>query len=94
MYVLNQSPTLVVKEITPDEAWSGAKSSVEHFRVFKCVRHVHIPDARRTKLENKSMSCVLLGVSDEFKEYRLYDPIAKKIIVSRGTRIQAMKRNC
>ena len=46
------------------------------------VGHVHIPDARRTKLEDKSMSCVLLGVSDESKGYRLYDPIAKKIIVS------------
>ncbi|GJX04969.1 retrovirus-related pol polyprotein from transposon TNT 1-94 [Tanacetum coccineum] len=27
--------------------------------------------------------CVLLGVSDESKAYRLYDPVSKKIIVSR-----------
>lgn len=29
------------------------------------------------------MICVLLGVSEESKAYRLYDPISKKIIVSK-----------
>lgn len=83
MYVLNRCPTLAVKNITPEEAWSGVKPSVEHFRVFGCVGHVHVPDARRTKLENKSLSCVLLGVSEESKAYRLYDPISKMIVISR-----------
>ncbi|CAL5326432.1 unnamed protein product [Camellia sinensis] len=82
-YVLNQSPTLVVKNQTPEEAWSGSKPSVEHFRVFGCVAHMHIPDVRRTKLDAKSFTCVLLGVSEESKAYRLYDPIAKKVIISR-----------
>ncbi|CAL5371264.1 unnamed protein product [Camellia sinensis] len=82
-YVLNQSPTLVVKNQTPEEAWSGSKPSVEHFRVFGCVAHVHIPDVRRTKLDAKSFTCVLLGVSEESKAYRLYDPIAKKVVISR-----------
>ncbi|TXG65249.1 hypothetical protein EZV62_006524 [Acer yangbiense] len=83
VYILNRSPTLVVKNITPEEAWSGIKPSVEHFRVFGCLAHVHVPDAKRTKLEDKSIACVLLGVSEESKAYRLYNPIAKKIITSR-----------
>lgn len=83
IHVLNRSPTLAMKDMTPEEAWSGEKPSVEYFRVFGCVGHVHIPDARRTKLEDKSVSYVLLGVSDESKGYRMFDPIAKKIIVSR-----------
>lgn len=29
------------------------------------------------------LSCVLLGVSEESKIYRLYDPISKMIIISR-----------
>lgn len=48
-YVLNRSPTLVVKNQMPEEAWSGIKPSVEHFRVFGYVAHVHIPEVRRTK---------------------------------------------
>ena len=31
IYVLNKCPTLAVKDITPEEAWSGVKPSVDHF---------------------------------------------------------------
>ncbi|KAL0313353.1 UNVERIFIED_CONTAM: Retrovirus-related Pol polyprotein from transposon TNT 1-94 [Sesamum radiatum] len=58
IYVLNRCPTLAVKDVTPEEAWSGLKPSVEHFRVFGCIAH-------------------------ESKGYRLFDPVAKRIIVSR-----------
>ena len=77
-YVLNRCPTLAVKNITPQEAWSGVKPSVEHFRVFGCLAHVHVPAAKRGKLDDRSFPCVLLGVSEESKGYRLFDPIAKK----------------
>ncbi|KAL6310748.1 hypothetical protein AAG906_019097 [Vitis piasezkii] len=46
---------------------------IEHFRVFRCIFHVHVL-TKRTKLDDKSLSCVLLGVSEESKAYRLYDP--------------------
>jgi hypothetical protein len=36
-YVLNRSPTLAVKDMTPEEAWSGQKPFVHHFRVFGCL---------------------------------------------------------
>lgn len=83
VYVQNRSPTIVVKDITPEEAWSGIKPSVHFFRVFGCIGYVHIPDAHIKKLDNKSTKCILLGVSEESKAYRLYDPISKKVIVSR-----------
>jgi hypothetical protein len=83
VYVLNRCPTLAVKDTTPEEAWTGAKPSVEHFRIFGCLAHVHVPEAKRIKLDNRSFTCVLLGVSEESKGYRLYDPIAQKIIISR-----------
>ncbi|KAJ8646010.1 hypothetical protein MRB53_007758 [Persea americana] len=38
---------------------------------------------KRTKLDAKSFTCVLLGVSEESKAYRLYDPVAKKVVISR-----------
>ena len=74
---------MAVKHKTPEEAWSGVKPSVEHFRVFGCISHVHVPDSKRTKLDDKSLRCVLLGVSEESKGYRLYDPISQRIITSR-----------
>ena len=83
MHVLNRSPTLAVKNKTPEEAWSGFKPSVEHFRAFGCISHVHVPDSKRTKLDDKSLSCVLLGVSEESKAYRPYDPTSQRIIINR-----------
>jgi transposase InsO family protein len=83
VHVLNRSPTFVVNNKTPEEAWSGIKPSVHHFRVFGCIAYAHVPDCKRSKLDDKSVKCVLLGISRESKAYRLYDPISQKIIVSR-----------
>ena len=88
VYVLNRSPTLVVKDMTPEEAWSGSKPSVDHFWVFGCISHVHILDSKRIKLDDKSVRCVLLGVSEESKAYRLYDPVSQKIIGSKDVKFE------
>ncbi|MCH83140.1 copia-type polyprotein, partial [Trifolium medium] len=82
-YVMNKSPTFAVKNMTPEECWSGSKPSVHHFRVFGCVAHMHIPDIQRKKLYGKSIKCINLGVSEESKAYKLYEPIERKILISR-----------
>lgn len=78
VHVLNRSPTLAVRNQTPEEAWSGTKPAVDHFRIFGCLAYVHVPDVKRTKLDDKSLKCVLLSVSEESKAYRLYDPLSEK----------------
>lgn len=40
-------------------------------------------DIKRTKLDDKSLSCVLLGVREDSKAYKLYDLIFQRIIISR-----------
>ncbi|CAJ2642245.1 unnamed protein product [Trifolium pratense] len=82
-HVINRSPTLSVKDRTPEEAWSEMKASVSHFKVFGCIAYAHVPDVHRKKLDPKSVKCVHLGVSEESKAYKLYDPMQKKIIISR-----------
>lgn len=37
----------------------------------------------RKKLDKRSTKCVLLGVSEVSKAYRLFDPITHKIIISK-----------
>lgn len=90
-YVLNRCPTIAVKNVTPQEAWSGMKPSVEHFRVWGCIVHVHIPDQKRSKLDDKSTPCVLLGYSEESKAYRLYNPKTKKMMTSRDVVFEETK---
>ena len=70
VHVLNRSPTIAVQGKTLEEAWSGVKPSVDYFRVFGCIAHVHTPNQLRVKLDDKSKKCVLLGVSDESKAYK------------------------
>ena len=82
-YVLNRSPTNVVQGVTPEEKWSGFKPTVDHFKNFSCIGYVHVPDAKRIKLDAKSQKCVFFGVSEESKAYRMYNPITKKLIISR-----------
>lgn len=82
-HVLNRSPTKAVTDMVPEEKWSGIKPRVDYFRIFGSIGHVHIPEQRRQKLDDRSHRCILLGVSDESKAYRLYNPVTKKIITSR-----------
>ena len=56
---------------------------VEHLRVFRCVACAHAPKEQGKKLHEKGVKCILMGYSLESKAYRLYDPITKKIIISR-----------
>ncbi|KAI5422935.1 hypothetical protein KIW84_046089, partial [Lathyrus oleraceus] len=88
IHILNRSPTLAVKNVTPEEAWSGIKSSVSYFRIFGSIGYVHVPDQKMSKLNDKSIKCVLLGVGEKSKAYKLYDPIKKKIWISRDVKFQ------
>ena len=83
IYLHNRSPTKAVSGMTPQEAWTGEKPSVDHLRVFGCQSYAYIPKDERKKLDSKSKKCVLLGYGSTSKGYRLYDPAKKKVILSR-----------
>ena len=83
IHVLNRCPTFSVKNMTPEEAWSGRKPSVDHFKVFGCIAYAHIPYQKRTKLDDKGAKCIFLGVSEHSKAYKLFNPIIEKVIASR-----------
>eukprot|EP00253_Pinus_taeda_P031458 PITA_31458 len=82
-YILNRCPTKSVQNIVPEEAWSGRKHSVARIRVFGCVAYAHVSDELRKKLDNKAEKCLFVGYSDESKEYKLYNPLNKKVIINR-----------
>ncbi|BFG30032.1 hypothetical protein CerSpe_163060 [Prunus speciosa] len=82
-HVLNRCPTLTVKNVTSEEPWSGKKPNVGYFRIFGCLAYAHVSDSQRIKLDNKIVKCVMLGVSEESKAYKLYNPNTQKIIISK-----------
>jgi len=83
IHILNRSLTLAIQNMTPEEAWSGQRPTVDHFRIFGCIAYAHVPDQKRKKLDDKGVKCIFLGISDQSKAYKLYDPMTKKIIINR-----------
>ncbi|KAJ4728613.1 Retrovirus-related Pol polyprotein from transposon TNT 1-94 [Melia azedarach] len=83
VYLSNRSPTRSVWEKTPQEAWCGRKPGISHLRVFGNVAHAHVPDKRRTKLDDKSESFIFIGCDSSSKGYKLYNPNNNKIVMSR-----------
>eukprot|EP00253_Pinus_taeda_P010782 PITA_10782 len=53
-YIINRTPTKVLKNITPEEAWSSIKLDISHFCVFGSEAWAHIPDEKHKALEPKS----------------------------------------
>jgi hypothetical protein len=71
-----------LENITPQEVWCGAKPSMAHLKVFGNVAYAHIPDQKRTKLDDKNKKLIFIGYDEKSKAYNLYDPFLKKIHVS------------
>lgn len=50
---MNRSPTFAIKNVIAEEAWSGHKASIDHFRIFRCFAYALVPDEKRSKLDDK-----------------------------------------
>ncbi|GKV04743.1 hypothetical protein SLEP1_g16856 [Rubroshorea leprosula] len=81
VHILNRSPTSPLPNMTPREAWTRHRPAVDYFRSFGCIASAHVPNQKRSKLDDKGEKCIFLGVSDQSKAYRLYNPLTKKISV-------------
>ncbi|WVZ95085.1 LOW QUALITY PROTEIN: hypothetical protein U9M48_040890 [Paspalum notatum var. saurae] len=83
VYILNRSPTKSLENKTPFEAWHGRKPDVAHLRTFGCVGHVKVTRPNLAKLEDKSKPMIFLGYEAGSKAYQLYDPVERRVHVSR-----------
>lgn len=54
--------------------------------------HVHISDIKRTKLDDKNVKYVFLGYNGESKAFKMYDPVEKRIHISRDVIFEEDKK--
>ena len=54
--------------------------------MFGSVAFAHIPDELKIKLDKKSEQCIFTGYSEHHKAYKLYNPVTKKVVVSRDVK--------
>ena len=83
VYIQNRSPHRMLKNMTPEEAFSGKKPSVEHLRIFGCFVYIHVPKDKRKKFEPSGKKGIFVGYSETSKAYRIYVPGQQKVEISR-----------
>jgi hypothetical protein len=71
IYLRNKYPIASLDRITPYEVWFGFKPQVKHFRVFGSVCYALVLKEKRTKLDSRSLKCIMIRYSDEKKGYQI-----------------------
>jgi hypothetical protein len=70
------------KGITLKEAYSGKKPYIGHLRAWGCLAYPYIPLEKRRKLEPTAIKACFIGYMLTSQQYKLYDPVNKRIIMS------------
>jgi hypothetical protein len=83
VYIQNNSPHKNLKNMTPEEAFTGVKPKVRHFKIFGCSIYIHVPKEKRTKLDPSGIKGTFVGYNESSKAYRIYIPCQRQIEVRR-----------
>jgi len=82
-YLINRSPRASLGGKVVEEVWTGNAVDFSHLRIFGCLAYVHVPSDERSKLDAKSKKCIFLGYKKSVKGYKFWDPVDKKVVISR-----------
>jgi hypothetical protein len=82
-YIINRSPRVTLDGKVAEEVWTGQEVDYSFMIIFGCSAYVHISGEDKLKLNPKSMKCIFLGFKKWAKGYKLWDPVAQKVVISR-----------
>lgn len=84
-YLKNRSPTRALSmSITPEEAFSGKKPDASMLQEFGSPCWVLEQDRKNHKMEPKARQFIFVGLSDEARAWRYYNPNTRQILTSRN----------
>lgn len=82
-YLINRTPSSVLKGKTPYEMLFGVAPQNENLRTFGCLCYAHHIDRTKDKFGARSRACVFLGYPFGTKGWLVYDMDSGEIFVSR-----------
>jgi hypothetical protein len=62
VYIQNKSPHHILKNITPEESFTGVKPEIEHFKIFGCLVYFHVPKEKRSKIYPSGRKDTFMGL--------------------------------
>lgn len=77
--------------MTLEEAFTGKKPDVSHFRIFGSLAYCHIPKDTRTKLDQTKERGYFVGYSETSKAYHIFILGTRWIIVRRDVKFMEDK---
>ena len=86
VYIQNRTPHRALGKTMPEGAFTRKKQEVGHFRIFGSLAYCHIPNEKRSKLDQTAEKGYLVGYSETSKAYRIYIPSSRKIVVRRDVK--------
>lgn len=81
-YLINRTPTPVLKGKTPYEVLFHKPPAYEHLRVFRCLCFASSHHLRPSKFDARSIRCLFLGYPYGTQGYRVYDLETGKTFIS------------
>jgi transposase InsO family protein len=82
--VLNMLPSAALPpDTTPYEIIEKRKPDYAPLRVFGCRAFAHVGKDKRKSLDSHTTPCVFLGYPEDYRGWKLWDPRAKRVIISR-----------
>lgn len=84
-YIQNRTITKGADTI-PHILWNDSKPNVVNWQIFGTKCYVHIPTEKRRKLDNTATQMIFIGYDGESKAYRCFDPVNRKLVISRDVR--------
>lgn len=82
IHVLNKFLTKKPNSKVPEEVWCETKIVVNHLKIFGFVCYKHVPDAKKSKVQDKSEAMIFVCYHST-RAYQLYNPTTTKICISK-----------
>ena len=76
---------------TPEEAFTGKKPDVSHFKIFGSSVYVHVTKNAKKKLESTDEVGIFLGYTEKPHNYRVYFPNNKMTVMRRNIKFDEGK---